>query len=68
MKPIELMEWAIAGINAEIDKLTTARIKGYSLFEAVKRGETNRTSKSIEEIQSIIKSKERQLMNLYARG
>lgn len=37
MKQIELIEWVIAGINAEIDKLATARIKGYSLLDVVKR-------------------------------
>lgn len=67
MKQIELMEWAIAGINAEIDKLATARIKGYSLLEAVKRGETNRTTKSIEEIQSVIKTKEKAIDELISK-
>ena len=64
MKQIELIEWAIAVINAEIDKLATARIKGYSLLDVVKRGETNRIIKSIEESKALLNQRKRQLMRL----
>lgn len=64
MEKKELIEWAIKGINAEIDALESSIVKGKKYLAQIERGEPVKTPKTEIEILQIIEEKAAEIERL----
>jgi hypothetical protein len=64
MEKKELINWAIKGINAEIEELDASIRKGNEYLLKLYRGEPVKTKKSVTEIREIIREKKDEMEKL----
>ena len=60
----EVLEWAVKGIRAEVEKLDNDIRTGKRYLEQYEKGEQPKTPKTPQEIRSIIQSKREQIEEL----
>ena len=64
MKQVEIYEWAVKGIRAEVEKLDNDVRTGQRLLEQYEKGEQPKTPKTPQEIRQIIQRKRDEIEEL----
>ena len=64
MKHIEIYEWAIKGLRAEVEKLDNDIRTGKRLLEQYEKGDQPKTPKTPQEIRQIIQRKREEIEEL----